>query len=416
LPTIRNWAGNQVFRPNRLLEPRTIGELRELVTSSSRLRPLGSRHSFNDLAATDGDLVTLDHLPRIFELEADPPTVTIDGAARYGELCPSLDAAGLALHNLASLPHISVAGACATGTHGSGDRLGNLATAVSAIELVTANGATVKFRRGEPDFPGAVVALGALGVVIRLTLDLQPSFEVRQSVYERLPQPDALDHFDEVMASAESVSLFTRWREPVFDQVWLKRRVVEGEEVGGPAQFGATAAAIELHPIRELAPDACTPQLGRAGPWHERLPHFRLDHTPSAGDELQSEYFVGREHAVGALGALDGIRDRIAPLVLVTEIRTIAADDLWLSPAQGRASVAIHFTWRPDWLSVRELLPAIELALEPYQARPHWGKLFTMPWSEVRTRYPHLPDFAALAARADPAGRFRNAFLDGLLG
>jgi xylitol oxidase len=261
-----------------------------------------------------------------------------------------------------------------------------------------------------------VVALGALGVVIRLTLDLQPSFEVRQSVYERLPQPDALDHFDEVMASAESVSLFTRWREPVFDQVWLKRRVVEGEEVGGPAQFGATAAAIELHPIRELAPDACTPQLGRAGPWHERLPHFRLDHTPSAGDELQSEYFVGREHAVGALGALDGIRDRIAPLVLVTEIRTIAADDLWLSPAQGRASVAIHFTWRPDWLSVRELLPAIELALEPYQARPHWGKLFTMPWSEVRTRYPHLPDFAALAARADPAGRFRNAFLDGLLG
>ena len=123
-----------------------------------------------------------------------------------------------------------------------------------------------------------------------------------------------------------------------------------------------------------------------------------------------------REHAVRAFAALSAVRDRIAPLVMVTEIRTIAADELWLSPAQGRESVAFHFTWLPDWDAVRGLLPVIEAALEPFEPRPHWGKLFTMPWSEVRGRYPRLPDFAALAARLDPVGKFRNAFLDGLLG
>jgi xylitol oxidase len=415
VPTIRNWAGNREFRPARLLEPRSIDELQDQVRSSRRLRPLGSRHSFNDLVDTSGDLLSLGRLPHVFELDPAGPSVTVDGAVRYGDLCPRLDAAGFALHNLASLPHISVAGACATGTHGSGDRNGSLATSVAAVQVVDGDGDLRTFTRGDPEFPGTAVALGALGVVVRLTLDLEPAFQVRQVLYERLPESTFADRFDQITGAAHSVSLFTRWREPAFDQVWLKQRTGEGDEVPRADLFGAAPATVELHPIRELSAAACTPQLGVEGPWYERLPHFRLDHTPSAGNELQSEYFVARDHAVPALAALGAVRDQIAPQLMVAEIRTIAADALWLSPAQGRDSVAFHFSWLPDWDAVREMLPVIEAALEPFEPRPHWGKLFTMPWSGVQARYPKLPAFRALASRLDPSGTFRNAYLDGLL-
>jgi xylitol oxidase len=287
---------------------------------------------------------------------------------------------------------------------------------VSALQVVGADGDLHTFRRGDPEFPGAVVALGALGIVIRLTLDLEPAYRVRQVVFEHLTEATLVDRFDQITGAADSVSLFTRWREPELDQVWLKHRVVEGREDQRSDLFGAPAATVELHPIRELSAASCTPQLGVPGPWYERLPHFRLDHSPSAGNELQSEYFVPREHAIRALEALAAIRHRIAPLVMVTEVRTIAADQLWLSPAQGRDSVAIHFTWHPDWHAVRTVLPAIEATLEPFGPRPHWGKLFTLPWSEVRAGYPLLPQFSQLVARMDPRGVFRNEFLDQLLG
>jgi xylitol oxidase len=412
---MRNWAGNYEYQAARLHEPQSVAQVQQLVRTVPTLRVLGSRHSFNDLADTTGDQLSLTGMPRVVELDPRDRTVTIDGAVRYGELCGPLDAAGFALHNLASLPHISVAGACATSTHGSGDRKGSLATAVSAMEVVTADGEIKGFSRaGDPqEFGGAVVSLGGLGVVTKLTLQLQPAFRMRQHAYDDLPLAQVVDHFDEITSSADSVSLFTRWRAQTIDQVWLKRRVIEDEKFEALGTFfGATIATAPRHPIAGMSPDACTAQLGAPGPWHERLPHFRMDHTPSSGDELQSEYQVPRGRAVEALLAIDALRDQISPLLWISEVRTMAADDLWMSPSFGRDSVAIHFTWRPDWEAVRRVLPRIEDALAPFEARPHWGKLFTIPPDQLRSRYPRLPEFAALLSRYDPSRKFRNGFLD----
>ena len=419
---LRNWAGNHAYAAARLLEPETLDELQGIVRASRSLRVLGSRHSFNDIADTTGDLVSLRRMPRVFELDRAAGTVRIDGAIRYGELAGPLHDAGFALHNLASLPHISVAGACATATHGSGDRSGNLATAVSALEMVTADGETLAVARGaDPDvFEGAVVALGGLGVVTALTLDLQPTFRMRQDIYEDLPLARVVEHFDEITSLADSVSLFIEWRASLFEQVWLKQRVPnDGEDVAPwpPSDvFGAAKATVPIHPIRRMPADALTEQLGVPGPWQERMPHFRMDHTPSAGAELQTEYLIPREHAPEALLALDAVRDRFAALLQVSEVRTIAADRLWMSTAYGRPSVAIHFTWQPDWDGVRRVLPIIEGALSPFEPRPHWGKLFTLSPDAVRSSYPRLPDFAALLERHDPSGTFRNPFLERYVG
>jgi alditol oxidase len=409
-----NWAGNHAYIARSLHEPASVDELQELVHAGRSLRVLGSRHSFNDIADTSGDLISLVRLPRVFELDRAAGTLTVDGGVRYGELCGPLHAAGFALHNLASLPHISVAGACATATHGSGDRNGNLATAVTVLELVTADGQLVGFSRATDPavFDGMVVGLGALGIVTKITLQLQPTFEVRQDLYEDLPLHAVVDHFDEITALADSVSLFTEWRGPVFEEVWLKRRVGTGPAFDPPPTLhGATRATVPIHPIRRMPADACTEQLGVPGPWHERLPHFRMDHMPSAGAELQTEYLMPRRHAVEALVAVEGLRERIAPLLQVSEVRTVAADDLWMSTAAGRDSVALHFTWQPDWPNVRELLPALEAVLAPFDPRPHWGKLSTMDPHAIRASYPRLPEFTALVDRLDPDGTFQNDYV-----
>jgi alditol oxidase len=411
---MRNWAGNYAFRARRLHEPSSLEELQELVRSSPRVRALGSRHSFNDIADTTGDLVSLVAMPPVVEMSLAAETVTVSGGLRYGEFCQELDDAGLGLDNMASLPHISVAGACATATHGSGVDSRTLASAVVATELVRADG-ELELLTGEA-LAGSVVSLGALGVVTRATLQAEPSYRVRQDVFEELPQAAFLERFEELAAMARSVSFFTEWAGPVIEQVWLKRRVADDDRWEPPSDlYGAKRATVDLHPIRRLSAAACTPQLGVPGPWHQRMPHFRMDHTPSSGAELQSEYFVGRTDTADAYLALDALRDRIGPLVQVTEIRTIAADGQWLSPAYQRASTAFHFTWEPDWPAVEAALAEVEAALEPFEPRPHWGKLFAMQPAVLRTRYQRLPDFLALAGRFDPTGKLRNAYLDRLL-
>jgi xylitol oxidase len=340
------------------------------------------------------------------EIDAAAGAVTVSAGSTYGEVGATLHRAGFALHNTGSLPHISIAGACATGTHGSGDGNGVLATAVRAVELVTADGELRTWRRGDPDFPGAVVALGALGVVTALTLDLHPTFEVRQWVYEGLPDladvPDAL-------SSAYSVSLFTHWAGAGFEQCWIKQRA--DAPAPGPSWFGATPADGPRHMIATEDPVNCTVQGGEPGPWHERLPHFRFEFKPSRGDELQSEYLVPRETLVDALRALDRIRDVIAPVLFVCEIRSIAGDDLWLSPATGRDSAALHFTWIQSTERVVPVLGELEAAIRPFGARPHWGKVFTTDPAEVRELYPRMADAERLVADVDPKGKFGNAFV-----
>lgn len=416
-----NWAGNYRYAASELLEPGSLEEVRDMVVRSNRIRALGSRHSFNGIADTEGSQISLRKMNRVIELDRGQHTVTVEGGILYGELCRYLNEQGYALHNLASLPHISVAGAVATATHGSGDRNPGLAAAVRSITLVKADGEVAVLTRGrDGDFEGAVVGLGGLGVIAELILDVVPSFEVSQTVYDRLPL-SALEAggLDAVFSAAYSVSLFTNWERPEFNQVWVKRKLTdEGEDRSGQASpdfFGALSASAKRHPVPGQSEVNCSEQLGVPGPWHERLPHFRMDFTPSAGNELQSEYFVPRQHAYKALRALEGIRERISPLLYISEVRTIAADSFWMSPCYEQDSVGLHFTWKPEWDRVRQLLPLIERELAPFKARPHWGKLYTMDPKRVQALYERLPDFRQLLLRYDPAGKFRNAFLDSSL-
>ena len=411
---LRNWAGNLEYSTGRLFEA-GADEVSRIVKAQDRLKVLGTRHCFNTIADSSHCFLSLKPSGVTATLNSQVNSVTVDTALTYGRLCPYLDGKGLALHNLASLPHISIAGACSTGTHGSGEKNGNLATAVSALEMVTGSGDVLRLSRQEDGetFRGAVVGLGALGVITGMTLDVQPAFVMRQYVYENLPLQQVKEHFDAIPSSAYSVSLFTDWQRQRISEVWVKSRAEDGKAFDGPAEFfGAQRAARNLHPIAELPAENCTEQMGVPGPWYERLPHFRMGFTPSAGKELQSEYFVPRRQAVEAILAVERLREQIRPYLMISEIRSIAADELWLSPCYRRPSVAIHFTWKQDWPGVRKLLPVIERELAPFQPRPHWGKLFTMPPATLRAAYERMPDFVELSNKLDPRRKFRNEFLN----
>jgi xylitol oxidase len=411
---MKNWAGNYQYSTANVFHPKRVGEIQDLVARLPKVRVLGTRHSFNSIADSTDNLIALDGLEPAVTIDPDRRQATIAANIRYGELAVILHREGFALHNLASLPHISVAGACATATHGSGVRNRNLAGIVCGMEIVTANGDLVSLSRERDGvhFNGAVVHLGALGVVVSLTLDLMPTFEMTQEVYEFLPLAEIESHFDAILSSAYSVSLFTDWTGDTINQVWMKHRVDDSTSAGQPEFYGAKPAARHMHPIAEVSAENCTYQLGIRGAWHERLPHFRIDATPSAGAELQSEFFVARQDAVAALKAVGTLRGEISPHLLISEVRTIAADDLWMSPAYHQDTVGIHFTWKPDWLSVQKVLPKIEAQLAPFNARPHWGKLFTMPPARLQSLYAKLPDFKGLMTEFDPHGKFRNAFVD----
>jgi alditol oxidase len=463
-----NWAGNVSFRAVDFHRPATLGRLQAVVARAGRIRVLGTGHSFNDVADSPGGTqVSLAGLPRVTEVDSAARVARVSAGLSYAEIAGRLDEQGFALRNLASLPHISVAGACATATHGSGAANGNLATAIAGLDLVTADGDLVTIRRPDDWFDGAVVHLGALGVVVSLLLELVPSYDISQRVYEGLPLDVLDDHFTDTMASGYSVSLFTDWRAPRLTQVWIKQRAGDPASPGpldqedpwplhqegpwplhqeGPwplhqedpwplhqedpwplhqedpwpldqvPWFTATPAPAARNPVPGLPPDACTQQLGVPGPWYARLPHFRPEFTPSVGDELQSEYLLPVEHAVPALHALNRIRGRLAPVLRICEIRVIAADELWLSPCYRRDSVAFHFTWVPDTAAVLPVVTLIERQLAPFAARPHWGKIFTTAAATLRSSYQRLPDFLDLARRYDPAGKFRNAYTDRCLG
>src|SRR5215469_3492093 len=401
MDSVANWAGNVAFRATALHRPASMAELQRLVAGSPRIRALGTGHSFSGVADTGGELVSLATMPAVVEVDSQRGAVRVSAGLRYSDVAPRLHAAGLALGNMASLPHISVAGAVATGTHGSGNSNKSLAAAVSALDLMTADGDLVTLERGaDPDrFPGAVVALGACGIVTSLTLEAGPAFADRQWVYLDVPFTAAAEHFDEITAAAYSVSMFTDWRQQRFTQTWLKRRE-PGQET--PATWlGGRLADADVHPVAGMPVRNCTPQLGLPGPWHERLPHFRSEFTPSAGAELQSEFLLPRSHAVAALQAVRELRDEITAVLQICELRTVAADELWLSPSYRRPTVGVHFTWVDDTAAVMPVVAAVEERLAPFEPRPHWGKVYL-----ASGRYERLADFTRLAQEFDPAGKF----------
>jgi xylitol oxidase len=414
---LTNWAGNLTFGARAVHRPTSVEGVQEVVAGSDRIRALGTAHSFSDVADTRADLVSLADLPRTVEVDAEQQTVRVSAGTRYGELAPVLHAQGFALHNLGSLPHIGVAGAVATATHGSGDRLGNLASAVVAVELVTADGSLRTLTRGDADFPGAVVALGTLGAVTHLTLRVEPTYDAAQVVVEGLTFDTLEEHFDEVTGAGDSVSLFTVWQGGLVDQVWVKQRLRDGStHFPEPGWLGTTPDQRPMHPLPDGPAVNTTQQGGVPGPWFERLPHFRLEFTPSAGDELQTEYLVARDVGMAAIRAVEAIRDQVTPALLVSELRTVAADDMWLSTAYGRDSVCIHFTWKPDPAAVTTAASYVERALAPFDPRPHWGKLSWLPPAQVAAGYPQLGAMRGLRDRLDPQHTFGNAFTDRVLG
>jgi alditol oxidase len=406
--TERNWAGTYTYRAQKLHRPTTIEQVQQIVANAGSVHVLGSRHSFNDIADSS-ELLSLENLPADVVDDHEAHTVSLGGGVTYGTLVKTLHDEGVALHTLASLPHISVAGAVATATHGSGVTCGNLATAVARLSIVTSGGEIITAFRGDPDFDGLVVGLGALGAVTRITLDVQPAYEVQQRVFEGLSWKALYDHFDEITSCGYSVSIFTRWGQ-THDQVWVKSRTDAPDRVEGDL-FGGVAARVDRHPIVELDPTPCTPQLGRPGLWSDRLPHFRMGYTPSSGEEIQSEYLVPRRHAMGAIEAVRTLADEIRPLLQVSEIRRVAADRLWMSMNYEQDSVGIHFTWKREPDAVYELVAQIEDALTPFEARPHWGKVFHAKASAIAPLYKHHSDFIRLVERLDPRGTFRNAWL-----
>lgn len=405
-----NWAGNYSYRATQLHEPETFDDLRAIVASAPRIHALGSRHCFNEIADAT-ELVSLDRIAPVIDIDESAKTVAVSGNVRYGDLAVALENAGLALPNMASLPHITVAGAIATATHGSGDRNGNLATPVRALELVTSDGDVCHVAQGDDAFEGMVVGLGGLGVVTQLTLEVVPTYQVCQSVYQNLTWDALFGHFDDIMASAYSVSLFTDYGETV-NEVWLKSRMEPGRPVVPPDEFfGAHAATRHLHPVPRLGAENCTAQLGVPGPWLDRIPHFRRDKVPASGEEIQSEYMLPREHAVAALQAILDLAPHLRPHLWTTEVRTVASDHLWLSTAYGRPTVCLHFSWFREPGAVARLVPLVEQALAPFSPRPHWGKVFAATAAELATRYERMADFRELQRRLDPRGAFRSEFL-----
>lgn len=411
---LRNWSGNLTYSTRNVFYPTTLADVQQKIKGLNHAHMLGTRHCFNTIADSTHNLISSNHLNKVISIDTKNRLVEVEGGIKYGELCPYLHSHGYAIHNLASLPHISVAGSISTATHGSGVQQGNLATAVRAIEIVAADGSVHKLsaEKDADRFNGAVVGLGALGMITRVWLAIEPTFTMRQQVFLDLPFRELEQNFTAIMSAGYSVSLFTDWQSDTVNEVWIKSRIPEDKDYSGQATFfGARAATTDMHPIAELSAENCTPQMGVAGPWYERMPHFKMGFTPSSGKELQAEYFVARENAVSAILAVKKLYREIGPLLFISEIRTIKADDFWMSPCRHRDSVAIHFTLKQEWAPVQQLLPKIEAALQPFDPRPHWGKLFTMEPKLLASKYERLHDFHKLVAAFDPAGKFRNDFL-----
>lgn len=409
---LKNWAGNVSYHSREVLYPKTLEEVQEAIRKLKLVKALGSQHSFSTIADTEGTHISTAALDKVLRLEGNNTLVWCESGIRYGTLAKWLDDKNLALHNLASLPHISVAGACATATHGSGDRCGNLATAVAAFELVRADGQVVVIDREHPDFYGAVVHLGALGIVTKIALDVQPAYQVTQHVFEDLSMDTLSQNFDAIFKSGYSVSLFTHWLDRKINQVWIKRRSDEVYSQSLSDFFGTTSALTHLHPIKSNSSVNCTDQMGIPGKWFERLPHFKMGFTPSNGDELQTEFFIPRTHAVDAILAVETLHQEVSPALFVTEIRSIAADQLWMSPAYNKDVISIHFTWKPEPDQVMPLIPKIEKVLEPFSPVPHMGKISRLTSDQLSSRFEKFAEFRNLVKNYDPERKFQNAWLD----
>ena len=404
--TQQNWSKNVDFNDREFLQPVSLRELQELIRSYRKIRARGTAHCFNEIANTSSYAIKLAKMPKTIEVNADTNSVTVAAGLTYGELAPVLHSQGWALNNLASLPHISIGGSISTGTHGSGVKNQNLANQVISLDMVTAEGGLRHIDRTHPAFNAVIVGLGLGGIIYQYELKIEPTFEIRQVIYPEIPLDVLQRNFDQIMGTAYSVSYFTDWSSAQVGNLWCKFR---DDEVIPESVGGSEKADKKYHPIPAVDPIACTEQLGVAGEWHQRLSHFKLEFTPSVGEEIQAEFFIDRKDAAAAIEAISKLGDQIAPLLWITELRTIAADELWLSGAYQRDSLGIHFTWKKDD-AIYPVIEKVEAALRPFSYRPHWGKVFTADAKYLSSVYPKMSEFKALTQALDPTGKFENTF------
>ena len=409
---MKNWSGTVTFADSQTIAPATVAEFSDVIASNPKVRARGSAHCFNAIADTDAISVTFENLPHDLVINKEKQTVTVSAGIKYGELAVALEERGWALHNMASLPHISIAGAIATATHGSGVGNGNLATAVRSLELVLPDGSMKKVSKGDENFEGYVVGLGLTGIATRIELAIEPTFSISQTVYRGMSRETYAANLDEIMSLAYSVSYFTTWAAAGGGEVWAKFR---SGSVAPDGLFEAYPATSNRHPLPGLNPEPCTEQMALSGPWHLRLPHFKMEFTPSAGDEIQSEFFVDRKDAPAAIAALEKIAPQINEILWVTEIRAIAADELWMSPHFQRDSIGIHFTWKKVD-AVYEFVKVVEAVLAPFKYRPHMGKVYSATPEYIRSVMPMMEKFGQLVKEIDPKNKFGNAMTDNLLG
>jgi xylitol oxidase len=320
---------------------------------------------------------------------------------------------GLALHNLASLSQITVAGAIATATHGSGDGNRALSSAVVGLELVAGEGNIRRIERGQQDFDGMVVSLGAFGIVTRVTLAIEPTFDIRQDAFVDLPWDELLGSFDTISSAAYSFSVFTKWSGRTANRLWLKTRL--GTSAAGKldvSRLGLKPGLPYTVPPTVENPLAILNPFGVPGPWSDRLAHTRSHISPPPAEQIQSEYMIPRPQFAKAVAAIRSMAGRVDDLLYASEIRTIAADEFWLSPAYRQDTVAIHFTWKKDADAVDAITRELEAALVPLGAKPHWGKVIHADAATLAPLYPRMADFRALALRHDPERKFRNTYLE----
>lgn len=409
---MKNWSRNVEFQDLAYLQPSSLQELQEVIRENERIRVRGTAHCFNQIADTSAVSVNLSHMPEVIEIDGRVPSVTVSAGMTFGQLAPRLNQEGWALSNLASLPHISIAGSVATGTHGSGITNQNLANQILSLHVVLEDGTLKKISKGEELFDPLVVGLGLGVVVYKYEMKIEKTFNIRQVIYEEISRIELQRDFDSIMSSAYSVSYFTDWSNLGRGNLWCKFRA---SEIIPDSIAGSKKANQKYHPIPSFNPEACTDQLEIPGPWHERLPHFKLEFTPSAGDEIQSEFFLDIKDASDAISALEKIASEIYPLLWISEIRTIAADNLWLSGSYHRTTAAIHFTWkRSD--AIYPLIKKIETLLSQFAYRPHWGKAFFARPDYLKRVFPQVDEFKKVIMGLDPSQKFSNSFTRDKLG
>lgn len=409
---MQNWAKNITFSSQNYIEIENLTQLQKVIESSNKLKVIGTGHSFSEIADTTGTLISLKNLDAEIEIDEKSQTVRVSAGTSYANLAKYLEKNGWALSNLASLGEITIAGAVMTGTHGSGSDNKVLSDSVVAIEMILASGDKfVIDRKDFAQFPGFVVSFGALGVFTKLTLKIVKSFSVKQVVYENIPIQSVLENFNEIFDRPYSASYFSNWSPKNTGQIWMKFLDNEKFSELQSNAYGGNLALTNQHPVKVNHPGNCTEQMGVAGKWLFRLPHFKLDSSPASGDEVQTEYLVDRDYVQGYINELTKIGEDIAARVYATEIRTMSSDDLWLSGAYGRETVGFHFTWKKT-SEVKDFLPVIENILGKNKGRPHWGKLFSTPRAQLIERYPKYEEFRQLIQKYDSGNKFRNKFIE----